>query len=161
MLGHLLCKMRQRVSNQSAHDRIVLAVSMKSSPGFRSMKSTMLSPSLTAPKSSTTRAESRALHVFTSSLLKRFSGTSDQTTTETEILCLKPSKQIYRAGGIYVAFLLFLQHTESPFVCLEHRTHRRRSRSVCGGEHNTPDPPCTGNSWAEVASREGNHQLQE
>lgn len=55
-------------TNQPTYDGIV--ISIKSSPGFRSMKSTMLSPSLTAPKSSTTRAESRVLHVLTSSLLK-------------------------------------------------------------------------------------------
>lgn len=45
------------------------------------MKSTTLGPSLTAPKSSTTRGELRTLHALTSSRLKRPSGTWDQRTS--------------------------------------------------------------------------------
>lgn len=85
-------------TNQSTYDRIVVVVvvdSIESSPGFRSMKSTMLSPSLTAPKSSTTRAELRTLHVLTSSLLKWFNGTWGQTTTNTQTLCPDPSKYVH------------------------------------------------------------------
>lgn len=51
------------------YDRVFVLLLILTLPGFKSMKSTTFSPSLTAPKSSTTRGEFRVLHVLTSSLL--------------------------------------------------------------------------------------------
>lgn len=44
------------------------------------------------------------------------------------------------------------QHIRIQSFCPERRTHHRMSRSVCDAECSTPLPPCTENSWAEVAS---------
>lgn len=48
------------------------------------MKITTVGPSRTAPNSSTTRGELSALHVLTSSRLKRLSGIWDQMAKELE-----------------------------------------------------------------------------
>lgn len=73
-------------------------------PGFRSMKSTTLGPSLTAPNSSTTRGELRRLHVLASSLLKWLSGIWDHTMT-----VLKPQP---------LEFLCFLKMSQSCLTLL-------------------------------------------